>query len=936
VHDPQQLLHRLTAVIAGAPAPLDSGLEGALAAVAAALQVTAVVLSERHGDALVIVAAAGAVCARGEVVPAAWAERLVGAAPVDAPLGAQHPALGAAPRRYLGVAIAGELGPIAAIEALDREAAPALDAAAADFVAAVGAWLGGHMVSARRRIREVDDAVAATEHFFELAPDMLCVAGFDGYFHNVNTAFERTLGHSREDLLSRPLLEFVHPDDVDDARSQFEALVLGGQVVHFEDRLLTADGGARWVQWNAIAVPESGVIYAAARDLSERRESVAVLQQARIAAEAAVRAKSEFLARVSHEIRTPMNGVIGMTGLLLDTRLSAAQREYAETIRKSASALLTLINDILDFSKIEAGKLAIEPVSFDLALTLDEVTDLLAPRAAERGIELIVHLAPAAPRHLIGDAGRIRQVLLNLADNAIKFTDHGHVFVNVSCVEQEDGAARLRFAVHDTGIGVSAAVQEQLFEPFFQADTGSTRRHGGTGLGLAICRQLVHLMGGVISVESSQGRGSTFTFALPLAIDGARAGEVRRVSDGPGPRVLVVDDHRLNRWMLREQLEALGAAPTVCRGGEEALRLLREAAASGDEFKMALLDQVMPGIDGVELARVIREDPALARVTLVLMIALGQRPSRLAPEFAGSLMKPARLAGIRDALAILQSERAAEIPAAEGEVGSLHRRFRGRVLVVEDNAINQRVASLMLERVGCRVDVAADGREALEMIAQIPYDLVFMDCQMPEMDGFEATRALRRTEGARRLPIAAMTAHALPDDRARCLAAGMDEYLSKPVQLSELLRVLGRFLPEGAAGGSDGANEGEFGEEAPPSALDEATMAQLRVLVDEDDGGLVNALLAPFVTSARQALASMRSSLASGDLDGFARAAHKLKGSSGTLGARGIEAICAELMDRQGLGGAAQLRARLSALAREIERVDAAVQGMLAPRDRRP
>ena len=765
--------------------------------------------------------------------------------------------------------------------------------------------------------------------FFDLSPDLLCVAGFDGRLRQANAAFERTLGYSSEEVRAHAFLSLVHPEDAGALLGQLRRLAAGEQVRSFEARMRTRDGDYRWLQWNAAAAPEESMIYAAARDVTLHRESLLALEQARAAAEAATRTKSEFLARVSHEIRTPMNGVIGMTGLLLDTAMTAAQREYAETIRKSASALLTLINDILDFSKIEAGKLAIEPVAFDLALTLDEVTDLLAPRAQERGIEFIVHLAPDAPRALIGDAGRLRQILLNLADNAIKFTESGHVFVNVSVIERDEAAARLRFAVHDTGIGIAPEEQENLFQPFFQVESGPTRRFGGTGLGLAICRQLVGLMGGTIAVESSRGRGSTFTFALPLTIDAAARAELRRPPELEGLRALVVDDHRINRWMIREQLAALGMAPTICGGGEEALRLLREAAAAGAPFRVALLDQAMPGVDGIEAARAIREDPALDGTALVLMVAHGQRPSRPPPEFVGSLVKPIRLLALREALGSIGLDRpTSDEPAAPP---SLHRRFRGRVLVVEDNAINQRVASLMLERLGCRVDVAADGREALDMIAQIPYDLIFMDCQMPEMDGFAATRAIRAGEsGGARLPIAAMTAHALPDDRRRCLDAGMDEYLSKPVQLGELLRVAQRFLPEiegGEGEGGSGAEDGPRGEPTP--ALDEATLGQLRVLVD-DEGGLVATLLAPFVASARQALAGMRALLAGGDLDGLARAAHKLKGSSGTLGARGIEAICAELMDRQRLGGAAQLRARLGALAREIERVDAQVKQMSA------
>ncbi|HRI09542.1 MAG TPA: response regulator, partial [Nannocystaceae bacterium] len=632
-------------------------------------------------------------------------------------------------------------------------------------------------------------AARVSRRFFDLSPDILCVVGLDGRLRGVNTAFERTLGYAQDRLVGLGVHELLHPDDVPGALEILRHLAAAEQVSNFEVRMRARDGAFRWLQWNAVAVAEDAAIYAAARDVTERRDAVVALEHARAAAETATRTKSEFLARVSHEIRTPMNGVIGMTGLLLDTTLTGPQREYAETIRKSASALLTLINDILDFSKIEAGRLTIEPVPFDLALTLDEVTDLLAPRAIERGVEFIVHLAPDTPRHLIGDAGRIRQVLLNLADNALKFTEAGHVFINVSAVELGERPVRVRFAVHDTGIGIPSEVQAQLFEPFFQADTGLSRRHGGTGLGLAICRQLVHLMGGTIAVESSCGQGSTFTFTLPMEVDSTPRLESRQPSELAGLRALVVDDHRINRWMLREQLLALGMAPTICGGGEVALELMRRAAESEQPFRVALIDEEMPGMDGAELARTIGEEPAFAGTMLVMLVGHGRPPRRASADVIAYLSKPVRLVALRETLTSLRLEHA-DAPSPESARPSLHRRFRGRVLVVEDNAINQRVASLMLERLGCRVDVAADGREALDMVGQIPYDLIFMDCQMPEMDGFEATRAIRRGEAERRLPIAAMTAHALPDDRRRCIDAGMDEYLSKPVQLGELLRVV--------------------------------------------------------------------------------------------------------------------------------------------------
>src|SRR5918911_84052 len=641
-------------------------------------------------------------------------------------------------------------------------------------------------VSARKRGEEARAQLAA---IVEASEDAIIGKTLDGTITSWNPAAARLYGYSAEEAIGQPISLLIPPDHRDELPVLLARVARGENIAPFETERLRKDGTRLAVSVSIAPVrAASGTIVAAAvvaRDITERKRAEVALEESNRELARANRVKAEFLAMMSHEIRTPMNGVIGMAGLLLDTELTAEQREYAESLRTSAEALLTIINDILDFSKIEAGRLDLEEGDVDIQRTVEDVLDLLAPQARAKGLELAALVTEDVPPILVGDPGRLRQILLNLVGNAVKFTPAGEVVVRASVDDVADEGVVVRVTVADSGVGIAPDVRAQLFEPFTQANGSAARRYGGTGLGLAICKRLVELMGGEIGVESVLGQGSTFWFTVrlrtsPRTSDAAPLREVAL----EGRRVLVVDDNATTRSILQHHLTRGGTRTDAAADGPSALGLLRQAHQQGAAYDLVVLDLHLPGMDGLELAQAIRADPALASTRLVLLAGAtpGERGT-LARQGAidPSLTKPVRPAQLYACLAAVlaglgEGAAAAAHPSASPADPAPMRPSQGRVLVVEDNAVNQRVAVRLLETRGYRADAVANGREAVAVLAQRPYDLVLMDCQMPEMDGYAATAEVRRREqvrGTPHTPIIAMTANAMAGgDQAR-FAAGV-------------------------------------------------------------------------------------------------------------------------------------------------------------------
>ncbi|MBU3953681.1 MAG: response regulator [Proteobacteria bacterium] len=679
-------------------------------------------------------------------------------------------------------------------------------------IARVSIQMMNALIADIRRQEQLEISEKKYKGIFENSVQGIFQATFEGEFITVNKALARMLGYDTPDSLMARIKNiglqlYVHHQDQETLIAQLikEDVVNGflTQYRHRKGHVVLVSISA-----NVISDPDAkkwfyeGIV----EDITQKRKTER-LKMERDTAEAANRAKSQFLANMSHEIRTPMNGVIGMTELLLGTELTTEQQEFTRIIQTSGNALLAVINDILDYSKIEAGKLDLETIDFDIRVTLEGVGDLAAVKAQEKGLEYVTMIHPDVPSFLRGDPGRLRQILINLINNGIKFTQSGEIVVSVDVEEEDEHTVCIRFVVTDTGIGIPEDKIDRLFKSFSQVDGSTTRKYGGTGLGLTICRRLAQMMGGKTGVKSREGKGSEFWFTAGFEKQALQVKPLPLSGDILGKYILIVDDNKTNRYVLREQLKLWGCRYDQAPSGSTALEMLLAAKQKKSPFDIAIIDMQMPGMSGRELGEKIKADPSIAKTILVMMTSMGERGDVRDLErigFAAYLVKPVKMAQFRACLLRVSGISDISEETGPAEIITCHslsedERLRVRILLAEDNEINQKVALKILNKMGYRADLVKNGQEAVAALEKTDYDLVLMDCQMPELDGYGATRKIREPNSLVKnplVPVIALTAHAMKGDRDRCLEAGMNDYLTKPVKPKDLSRMLVKWLSQ--------------------------------------------------------------------------------------------------------------------------------------------
>ena len=744
-------------------------------------------------------------------------------------------------------------------------------------------------------------------------PDRIYFKDVESRFLRCSTSMAKRLGLADpRSVIGKTDFDFHPAEQAQEFYEDEQRIILTGQpLINKLEKQIDAEGLEIWASVTKVPIynQNGGVtgIIGISRDVTQLKIAEAALEQARDAALESARVKSEFLANMSHEIRTPMNAITGMTGLLLDTKLNEEQREFTEAIRSSTHALLGIINDILDFSKLEAAKLTFEVIDFELRDAVESTVEMLAERAHKKGLELACWLDQDVPNRLRSDPGRFRQILTNLLSNAVKFTERGEVLVRVTKLGETEKEVELRFAVADTGVGIPAKAMPLIFEAFTQADGSTTRKYGGTGLGLTISRQLVTLMHGEIGVESTVDHGSTFWFKMSFEKQTDHPERQDEVEERglAGRRVLIVDDSQMSRQILQEQLSWLKMVTTGESNGTKALERLRQEAAAGNPYHLTVLDLDLPEPDGLALAQAIKADPLIALTRLVMLTSLGHRLSTAVMQANGisaCLVKPVRQSRLYDCLAEVMSASGAGTvrplddsppPLARSSFSAFAKDVR--ILLAEDNIVNQRLASRQLNKLGYNVDAVTNGKEVLEALDRVPYEIILMDCQMPEMDGYEVTKRIRLNGMDPASPlgptpyIIALTANALQGDREKCLAAGMNDYLTKPLHLSDLERSLQRALlkvrpppRQEVTGSAEGV-------------LDQTVIAGLKELREPGQPDPLAELIELFFRDARPRLQKMEAALAAKDFSALAAAAHSLKGSASNLGARRLASLCARL-----------------------------------------